>query len=428
MSTGQLRTKDGELCQISYRCRFIPVKVKLDPRESINNMGTLQVTILNGRHLCAADKGNKSDPYAKFYLDTSKEHVYKTETIKKTLNPDWNETFECPIASRIDNVFRIEVYDWDQIGDDDHLGTAVIPLMDLDPMTSKALEISLNGPKGDNGKSGTIQLRLLFKPNFVTRTRRGTTARASTIANGVVSSPVRVVGAGLLGMKKTGSFIGGRFGGRRSNSSVQASPEIQVIRSGATVVRDPSSTIVPADSPTSAFPAILDSQETRSSQENNGAQGSLQASPYNTKNLDPNSPGTEGLLHVKLISGEGFPSDRKTTVKVRSRSGNTLGKVDVAKGPNPVIDAEIRYMSSSSEELHFALMEQHTFGNDKEIAEAKQLVSSAILSGERIKLQFEGYTAILTLELRFSSADAASIKSRRGFKLNSPFRKSSSQR
>ena len=51
-------------------------------------MGTLTVTIKAAKGLLAADRGGKSDPYAKLKLN---DEVFVTETIKKTVNPVWNQ-------------------------------------------------------------------------------------------------------------------------------------------------------------------------------------------------------------------------------------------------------------------------------------------------------------------------------------------------
>merc|ERR1712026_649924 len=53
---------------------------------TVNNMSfTFSV---KGRNLPIADKKD-SDPYFKFYVNGEK--IYKSKTIKNTLNPDWDE-------------------------------------------------------------------------------------------------------------------------------------------------------------------------------------------------------------------------------------------------------------------------------------------------------------------------------------------------
>ena len=52
----------------------------------------LHVCLRNGRELVARDSGGTSDPYVKFYW-RGKQHVYKSKTIDKDLNPVWDESF-----------------------------------------------------------------------------------------------------------------------------------------------------------------------------------------------------------------------------------------------------------------------------------------------------------------------------------------------
>ena len=85
--------------------------MKLEARESIENMGTLRVEVVDGENLPAADRNGKSDPYCVFELNGEK--VFKTQTQKKTLHPVWNESFEVQIPSRVGANFKVRVFDWD---------------------------------------------------------------------------------------------------------------------------------------------------------------------------------------------------------------------------------------------------------------------------------------------------------------------------
>ena len=66
---------------IKMSARYVPVDIKLEPRESINNMGVLRVDVLHAKGLMAADRSGKSDPYVVFTLNGMK--VFKSETKKK---------------------------------------------------------------------------------------------------------------------------------------------------------------------------------------------------------------------------------------------------------------------------------------------------------------------------------------------------------
>lgn len=60
-------------------------------------MGNLTVNLVRAKDLVAADRGGASDPY--FVFRVNGKEVYKSEVIKKTLNPEYNESFVVPIVS-----------------------------------------------------------------------------------------------------------------------------------------------------------------------------------------------------------------------------------------------------------------------------------------------------------------------------------------
>jgi Ca2+-dependent lipid-binding protein len=85
--------------------------------------------VLAGRDLKAADAGGTSDPYCKLHAGGQR---FKTRTIKKTLNPTWNETFTTTTHSASESVI-IDVYDRDKYSRDDKLGCVEIPFRGLVP-------------------------------------------------------------------------------------------------------------------------------------------------------------------------------------------------------------------------------------------------------------------------------------------------------
>lgn len=69
-------------------------------------MGTLRVELVDGNQIRGVDRGGKSDPYVVFTLNNQK--VYKSQTKKKTLTPEWNETFAVQVVS-ICNRTRLSI-------------------------------------------------------------------------------------------------------------------------------------------------------------------------------------------------------------------------------------------------------------------------------------------------------------------------------
>lgn len=197
-----LRSDNGSVSKVKVSTRYIPVRMKLDPKESINNSGTLRVDVLDAADLPSADRNGYSDPYCKFRL--AGEEVYKTKVQKKTLHPAWNEFFETNVKSRIGADFRVDVYDWDFGDKADYLGGAPIDLEALEPFRPKEISLPLDG------KSGAIRLKLLFKPSYVTRSKMGTSTFSGTFATPgkIVGAPVKTVGMVGGGVIKGASFLG----------------------------------------------------------------------------------------------------------------------------------------------------------------------------------------------------------------------------
>ncbi|MBE7182350.1 MAG: hypothetical protein INR71_14300, partial [Terriglobus roseus] len=200
--------------KVTVSLKYLPIKMQLDPSESFNNQGTLRVEVMDAADLPAADRNGYSDPYCKFILND--QMVHETEKQKKTLHPAWNEFFETPVRSRTAAKFRVEVYDWDFGNKADFLGKADINLDILEPMSQKEVVLGLDG------KSGTIRLKMLFKPDFVQRSRQGSSTMSGTFAKPgkVIGAPVKGVGKGAVfvggGVVKAGSFIGRGFRRRKS--------------------------------------------------------------------------------------------------------------------------------------------------------------------------------------------------------------------
>ena len=197
--------------KIKVSMKYIPVKMQLDPSESINNMGDLRVELVEGKNLPAADRSGFSDPYCVFTLNDEK--VFKSKTIKKTLNPTWDEKFEVLVPSRTAAEFFLECFDWDLGGSDDFLGKATINLAGLEPFQQRSLTVPLDG------KCGEIKMKLLFKPAYITRMRRGTSTfggGTGRVVTGIASAPVKVVGGGVKTVGKGVGAVAGGIGGTAS--------------------------------------------------------------------------------------------------------------------------------------------------------------------------------------------------------------------
>ncbi|KAI0726177.1 tricalbin [Fomitopsis betulina] len=194
---------------VKLEARYLPVPVQLEPRESVNNQGMLRVDLLDAQDLLAVDRGGKSDPFAVFQLNGHK--VYKSQTKKKTLNPEWDENFVVQVPSRVAADFVLEVFDWDQIGKADTLGSGKIDLADIEPFTSVERTISLSSQK--HGQKGTVRIRLLFQPEIIIKTRKNTStfSAAGRAMTQIGHMPTGVVLGAGRGVAHVGSDLRGIF-------------------------------------------------------------------------------------------------------------------------------------------------------------------------------------------------------------------------
>lgn len=199
VTTFTLTSPDGvSRSTVKMSSRFVPIDIKLEPRETINNQGILRVTAVSGKGLKAVDRGGKSDPNITFLLNGMK--VFKSETKKKTVNPVWNETFDVAVPSRVAAKFKYEVADWNTVGSAEELGEGWIDLTTLEPFQLQNLDL----PVVLNGKQhGTVQVNLLFQPEIIARSRQKTStfsAAGRTVTNiggAALGAPV-AVGKGVI--------------------------------------------------------------------------------------------------------------------------------------------------------------------------------------------------------------------------------------
>ncbi|KMT17253.1 hypothetical protein BVRB_2g039530 [Beta vulgaris subsp. vulgaris] len=88
-----------------------------------NAMGALRIRIKRGIDLAIRD-ATSSDPYVIVLLDQQK---LKTRTIKKSLNPVWDEDLTLCVTNP-NEPLKLFVYDYDIFSPDDRMGEAEIDL------------------------------------------------------------------------------------------------------------------------------------------------------------------------------------------------------------------------------------------------------------------------------------------------------------
>jgi hypothetical protein len=357
-----MKDEDGDVYSIRVSLKYVPVKMKLDPSESINNMGNLRVDVLGAQDLPSADANGKSDPYTKFELNG--QEVFKTKVQKKTLNPEWNEFFNVPIPSRTAAKFRATVWDWDFADKPDFLGGTDISLDQLEPFRAQEVKYNLDG------KSGSLRLRMLFTPDYVTRTRQGTSALAGTfsvpgrIVTGVAGVPLKGVGAVGHGVGKGASFlIRGLRGKKDDDTSSQSS------RSSVDVPR------ITTESPPDSKAAANGGGSSLHHNRNKSVSGSSIHSAI--------IPGaSSGTASFTIISASGFPASADvyiTVTQVRDGKSKQVGKTKHRKASGGTVrfDETFRIQCTPDAQFKVEAKEHHTFGSDDPLGETLYFVDDS---------------------------------------------------
>ncbi|KKZ61256.1 hypothetical protein EMCG_04129 [[Emmonsia] crescens] len=424
-----LRSQDGSTSKVTVSLKYIPVKMKLDPRESINNMGTLRVDVLDAADLPSADRNGYSDPYCKFKLNGK--DVFKTKVQKKTLHPAWNEFFECSVKSRIGAHMRLEVYDWDFGDKADHLGGTNIDLEHLEPFHATEVSYPLDG------KSGAVRLKLLFKPVYVMRSRQGSSTFSGTFATPgkIVGAPVKGVGIVGGGVIKGASFIKNsllRRGGSKDdddNRSITA-PE----PSGSENLAIPTMEVTPSGTPQRAS-VLVDGAAppltpTPSTPQTPHSRSRSIASQFGDKigRSGGGGKGDTGTANFTIISAAGYPSGTNVRVTVKQMTSKGAKEVHKTKAiksahhsgtstatttPTVQFDPanETFKVSNVAADAQFQLQvkDHATFGSDEVLGEALFFVDdqgSSVGKEHTIKVG----SGTITLKSAFSSAETSSLR------------------
>ena len=385
----KLKDEENRTANIKVSLKYVPVRMDLDPSESINNMGNLRVDVLDAADLPAADRNGKSDPYAKFELNG--QEVFKTKTQKKTLNPVWNEFFEVPVPSRTAAKFTVNVYDYDFADKPDFLGAAVINLEQLDPFKAKEVRLLLDG------KSGSIRLRLLFRPDYITRMRMGTGTFSGTFAvpgrivTGVVGAPIKGVGAVGHGVGKGASFIKRGFRGKKDDeeenslASIPSNSEIPTIVTngpdaspkgpapGKSLRRATGLSVDEQGSPPTA--ATNDSRSPRSHTRNSSVGGA------SLHSIAPGTPGS-GTASFTVVSASGYPPSSDVYVQIRQLTpkDKVVGKTrhhESPKGTPIQYDETFKATCTPDTQFKVEVKDHHTFSSDDDLGGVMYVVDES---------------------------------------------------
>lgn len=379
--------------------------MQLDPSESINNMGKLRVDVIDGHDLPSADRNGKSDPYCRFELNGTE--VYKTKVIKKTLSPAWNESFDVEVPSRTAANMVVKVYDYDFADKPDFLGEASINLEALDPFKATESQYLLDG------KSGTIRVRLLFRPDYVQRMRQGTSTLGRTftsapgrIVTGVAGAPIKggVAVAGVVGsgVGKGASFLRkGLFGKKdedQRNGSVPAIVETTEEGSPARSRQGTSGTESPRDRPTTS----------------NGPNGHARTRSFGAASIRSShvpGPGS-GTASFTVVSASGYPPSADLYVSITQivPRDKTVGKTKHYKSSSGkwAFDESFKTVCTPDAQFKIEVKGEHMFGSDDDLGEHVYFVDESGSGGPK---ELSIGSGTVSLKSSFQSAESSHLSS-----------------
>ncbi|XP_026673468.1 synaptotagmin 1-like [Ceratina calcarata] len=134
------------------------------------NTNSLAVTVIQAEELPALDMGGTSDPYVKVYLLPDKKKKFETKVHRKTLSPQFNETFtfkSVPYADAMNKTLVFAIFDFDRFSKHDQIGEVKVPLcqIDLAQTIEEWRELqSVEGEGGQDNKLGDICFSLRYVP------------------------------------------------------------------------------------------------------------------------------------------------------------------------------------------------------------------------------------------------------------------------
>lgn len=404
-----LKGAEGTISRITVSLKYIPVKMDLDPSESINNMGTLRVDILDAADLPAADRNGYSDPYCRFNLNGKE--IYKTKVQKKTLHPAWNEFFECPVKSRTAADFRVSVMDWDMGDKDDLLGDAMINLDLLEPFKPQEVVLNLDG------KSGVLRLKMLFKPDYVTRSRQGSSTFSGTFAapGKIVGAPVKGVGMVGGGVVKGASFLRHGFKSKSRGASGEVSNGISGPPTDGHMTNGDSSMLTPQRAaPMAERSPSIPQTPVHTRQKSFGA--------LSTMSGIGGAPGRPeaGTAMFMVQSASGYPATSKIQVHVKQGSGKgakEVHKTKAVKSSSGEVEWDhemFRVSCSPDTQFQIQVRDDKLLGGH-DLGEALFFIDDSATGSEKSVKVGEGSVVIKTTFMPAEESTADSPRSRRSF-------------
>ncbi|THH27082.1 hypothetical protein EUX98_g7106 [Antrodiella citrinella] len=389
---------------VVIEARYMPVEITLEARESVNNQGTLHVTLLRGEDITALDRGGKSDPFAVVSLNGRK--IYKSQVKKKTLKPVWDEQFDIQVPSRVSAELLLEIFDWNQIEQAKSLGVGRIDVASIEPFDSVEQTIALSSEKF--GDKGHIFIRLMFRPEIIARSRKNTST-FSTAGRAMTQIGALPVGAGK-GVVQGFTGVFRRDHAKSSNAgSASESEDDQITPTPAAPTQMPMIREISRKS-------IPDVPAGQASRPLNSA--TLAVDGFAAAGEDGDARAREGTLRVTVLDAKDMTmNDVKPYVTVRVGDKERKTK-HLSKTETPEWNESFEFVAGPAQPTLYAWIYDHkTLGKDKMLGSAsvdiwRHLKPGMTSSAEVLSEMREGQ-GLLRLRLDFDAEAQVAPRDRR---------------
>lgn len=439
--------------KLKFMFEYVPIlnennKIKLF--ESIEDTGILNLNVIKANNLIAGDRNGKSDPYIVGFLNNRK--VFKTETIKKTLNPEFNENFKISIKSRSNQKLNLKVYDWDMTGDNDFLGEFTIDLnkIPINQLINDNFKLDTQGFVNVSFKflpgylkasgellSNSSQLNLGL-PNDLTSGAAGMVTGAAGVATGAVGNVAGVatgVATGAVG-KASGltknllrhktshlnnngmnennelepseshrhsiphlslkpSFIGNKSRKSTEISSIKGNsrkPSLDFLNTPVQPIGNNSNNGSPSQLRIPSSPGVINNGNYKT--RNSIDEVSIMTTSFNGTNA---ISGRLTILEVKGFENHKESINIKTLMKSAKGTEKTIYKTKNNKSEkleNEIkINESVAFKCESNGSIIFVLRSHHKFGKDEELAVGEVGLAQVIGVKEDIEISMQGKIA-----------------------------------
>ncbi|XP_051119076.1 synaptotagmin-4-like isoform X2 [Andrographis paniculata] len=153
---------------IAWPCRkIVPILPGDYSYLGLKRVGTLEVKLIEAKELSNKDIIGKSDPFAELFVRPLRSRMKTSRIINNETNPIWNEHFEFVVEDASTQHLTIRIYDDEGVQASELIGSAQLPLGELEPGKVKDVWLELVKDlkiRRDRKNRGRVHLELVYCP------------------------------------------------------------------------------------------------------------------------------------------------------------------------------------------------------------------------------------------------------------------------